>query len=98
LARQIGLLVMSCSVDFGSSGSPVFSFANGVPQIVSVVSAKAEVNGQDVSLGTSLTEPLQVLMAELDSGGGHDVPAAPRVGRLTSAGERRDTGAKFVRP
>lgn len=98
MARQIGVLVMSCSVDFGSSGAPVFSFSNGRPEIVSVVSAKAQVNGQNVSLGTSLTEPLATLMSDLAQGGGYDVPPAPRDGRITTAGERRQTGAKFVRP
>ena len=98
MARQAGVLVMSCNVDFGSSGAPVFSFENGQPQIVSVVSAKAEVNGQNVSLGTSLTRPLDLLMADLANGGGYEVPQAPREGRMTTIGERRNTGAKFVKP
>ena len=45
MARQQGVLVMSCDVDFGSSGAPVFTFDGDVPRIVSVVSAKAEVEG-----------------------------------------------------
>lgn len=98
MARQAGVLVMSCNVDFGASGSPVFSFANGEPQIVSVVAAKAEVNGLNVSLGTSLAQPLAELKANLAAGGGFDVPAAPRVNRMTTSGERRDTGAKFIKP
>ena len=52
LARQEGVLVTTCSVDFGASGAPIFTFANGGPQIVSVVSAKAQVDGKAVSLGT----------------------------------------------
>ncbi|MEY8840402.1 serine protease, partial [Cribrihabitans sp. XS_ASV171] len=40
MARQQGVLVMSCDVDFGSSGAPIFTFDGGVPRIVSVVSAK----------------------------------------------------------
>lgn len=98
MARQAGVLVMSCNVDFGSSGSPVFSFEGGKPQIVSVVSAKAEVNGQNVSLGTSLQEPLALLIADLANGGGYSIAAAPRIGRVTVNGQRRDTGAKFVKP
>ena len=42
LSRQAGVVVMSCQVDFGASGAPVFSFESGTPRIVSVVSAKAE--------------------------------------------------------
>jgi V8-like Glu-specific endopeptidase len=99
MARQSGILVMSCNVDFGSSGAPVFSFASGTPEIVSVVSAKAELNGNKVSLGTSLTQPLELLRAELAAGGGYGLPPAPQTtGRITVGGERRDTGAKFVKP
>ncbi|WP_050927931.1 trypsin-like serine peptidase [Aestuariivita boseongensis] len=98
MARQSGILVMSCNVDFGSSGAPVFSFEDGRPQIVSVVSAKAEVEGQKVSLGTSLQEPLELLKADLANGGGFPQGAAPRVNRITVGGARRETGAKFVKP
>ncbi|MGX9356065.1 trypsin-like serine peptidase [Roseobacteraceae bacterium S113] len=87
MARQKGVLVMSCDVDFGSSGAPVFSFLDGEPRIVSVVSAKAEANGQPVSLGTALEGPLQVLRVEL---------ASKR--RFQGAETRAETGAKFVKP
>ena len=98
MARQSGVLVMSCSVDFGSSGAPVFSFADGAPQIVSVVSAKAELNGSKVSLGTSLTEQLAVLQGALDAGEGFGLAPSPSAGRIAVGGARRDTGAKFVKP
>lgn len=70
LAQQEGMLVMSCDVDFGSSGAPVFSFAGGRPQIVSVISAMAEVEGRKVSLGMRLVDPLRVLRAALEAGQG----------------------------
>ncbi|MFU8777297.1 MAG: trypsin-like serine peptidase [Roseovarius sp.] len=95
LARQDGVLVMSCDVDFGSSGAPIFSFEGGVPRIVSVVSAMAEVEGRKVSLGTQLTDPLRVLQAALDGGGGVFQDAAPK---MFTSGIRRDTGAKFAKP
>ncbi len=95
LARQQGVLVMSCNVDFGSSGAPIFSFRNGEARIVSVVSAKAEVEGLPVSLGTQLEVPLALLKAELAAGKGVFQSAAPQVNRI-GAGKRRDTGAKFV--
>lgn len=98
MARQQGVLVMSCNVDFGSSGAPIFSFADGTPRIVSVVSAKADVDGQRVALGTSLDEPLARLQAQLDRGAGHNIAPPPTVNRLSVGQPRRDTGAKFIKP
>lgn len=103
LARQRGALVLSCEVDFGSSGAPVFVEIDGRPQIVSVVSAKADVRGRPVSLGTNLEKPLSELRAILRTGGGlmarGEVAAKtvkadqPRVRSLGG-----DGGAKFLRP
>lgn len=98
MARQQGILVMSCDVDFGSSGAPVFSFEDGQPRIVSVVSAKAEVQGERVALGTALEESLILLQAELAAGNGFLLDPPPRANRITVDGNRNDTGAKFVRP
>ncbi|MDJ0822022.1 MAG: trypsin-like serine protease [Paracoccaceae bacterium] len=93
ITRQEGVLIMSCLVDFGASGSPVFSFSSGRPRIVSVVSGKATAAGQPVSLGTALEAPLQVVRARLAEGIGLE----PGLERM-SAGTRNDTGAKFVKP
>lgn len=95
MARQKGMLVMSCEVDFGASGSPIFSFESGEPRIVSVISAMAEMDGRKVSLGTQLLDPIELLKSELDAGKGvfqHDAP------EMTSSSERRATGAKFAKP
>ena len=90
LARQEGILVTSCLVDFGSSGAPIFTFKDGKAHIVSVVSAKAEVDGEKVSLGTALGAPLARLRAEL---------VAQKDGEIVLVnGARRDTGAKFIKP
>lgn len=94
MARQEGVLVMSCDVDHGSSGAPIFSFADGTPRIVSVVSAKAEMRGERVSLGSVLDGPLEMLRAELDSAPGGLRPVV----RVGMGGARREMGAKFVRP
>lgn len=97
-ARQSGVLVMSCDVDLGSSGAPVFSFGNGVPRIVSVVSAMAEVAGERVSLGTQLQESLVLLRAELAAGNGvFNKDTRLRTKRIT-VGTRSNSGAKFVKP
>lgn len=95
LGRQTGVIVMTCDVEYGSSGSPVFMMNGGETQIASVVSAMAFVNGQKVALGTSLEGPLNVLL-------GHYASLGPaRIGGFQErrlVGERNDTGAKFVRP
>jgi len=97
LGGQDGVLVTSCSVDFGSSGAPIFVIQDGLAQIVSVVSAKADADGTHVSLGTALSDPLQVLHAELASKAGRQM--GPLAQKRLLAGERpKDTGAKFVRP
>jgi len=97
MARQDGVLIMSCDVDFGSSGAPVFSFEGGKPRIVSVVSAKAEVDGKRVSLGAALAEELQLLRAQFASARiGGRLPVG--VGRVQVGGARPTGGAKFIRP
>lgn len=98
LAQQDGVLITTCAVDYGSSGAPIFSFRGGRAEIVSVVSAKAEVEGQHVSLGTALGAPLALLQAELVAGKGVFQHAGPASQRLRVGGAQRDTGAKFVRP
>lgn len=98
LGRQEGVLIMSCNVDFGSSGAPVFTLAEGKPRIVSVVSAKAEVLGEQVALGTELYQPLKTLHAELAMGKGFYQAPSPRVNRIVIGEARHETGAKFIRP
>ena len=93
IGRQTGVIVMTCDVDFGSSGAPVFTVRNGETRIASVVSAMARIDGNKVSLGTSLDGPLSELMAHFAAIG----PALPGgTQRLISTGERNDTGAKFI--
>jgi protease YdgD len=98
LARQDGVLITSCVVDFGSSGAPIFVIENGEAQIVSVVSAKAEVRGEEVSLGTALGQPLAELKAELVAGRAVYLGSKPGEHRVRVGDEKTDTGAKFVRP
>ena len=102
LARRSGMLVLSCSVDFGSSGAPVFSFdEEGKARIVSVISAKAEIDGREVALGTRLKAPLADLMALMANSEPRSVVgrSGVRVFTLGGEGEAQDAGgAKFVRP
>ena len=99
MARQKGVLVMSCDVNFGSSGAPIFSMDGDTAKIVSVVSAKAEVKGTPVSLGTALKSPLARLRAELAAGRGRFSVIGSQESRNAEAIEGRTiSGAKFVKP
>lgn len=94
LARAQEMLVMSCDVDFGASGAPVLARRDGEWRIVSVVSAKAELDGQKVALGVVLSGPMAALEAALD---------APAIGRggvriRSGGGALGGSGAKFVSP
>ena len=95
LEKRNGVLVMSCDVNFGASGAPVFSFENGEPRIVSIVSAMAEIRGKKVALGASLDLPLALMREALDSGA--RLRDQSRIG-MFSDGANRDTGAKFASP
>jgi len=97
LGAEAGLYVLGCDVDFGSSGAPVFHIENGVAQIVSVISAKAELAGDRVAIGTMLQAPLAALMAQLTAGGPLE-RGAPDTVRVLRSGERNDTGALVIRP
>ncbi|MBM2577434.1 trypsin-like serine protease [Jannaschia sp. Os4] len=54
LTRDVEVLVLSCDVDFGASGAPVFLMDDGRRRIVSVISAKAEWDGRPVALAASM--------------------------------------------
>lgn len=105
LGRQPGFMVLTCNVDFGSSGAPVFVMHDGVPQIVSVISAKAEMDTRQVSLAAAMEVPLTELRQTFAATG----DAAPGVRRIgpgslvsgktgTAGGTISAGGAKFVRP
>ncbi|WP_316648434.1 trypsin-like serine peptidase [Ovoidimarina sediminis] len=101
LGRPAGTLVMSCDVDFGSSGAPVFRIVDGEPRIVSVISAKADVRGRPVSLGARLGQNLLELQVALEKG--EVAPSEPSKPVLRLAPEGVSTssssgGAKFLRP
>lgn len=97
MGQQEGVLIMDCAVDFGASGSPVFRDEAGVPRLVSVISAMAEIDGERVALGTDLAEPIAVLRLALSQGQGL-FSTPPASARVIRPGERADTGALFVRP
>jgi V8-like Glu-specific endopeptidase len=93
LARQTGVLVLSCDVDFGSSGAPIFAFRDGEARVVSVISAKAEYEGRQVALGTTLEAPLEALLGELAQ-----VSGTFRRGGAAAQGAGAAGSAKFLKP
>ena len=95
LNREEALLVLSCSVDFGASGAPVFTLRGGVARIVSVISSKADYGGSDVALGTPLQGPLLALRAAFADQSSPFQKSDPSLRVMeTGAGST----AKFVKP
>lgn len=89
MGQRADLMVLSCAVEFGASGAPVFVLRDGSVRIVAVVSAKAEVAGRAVALAVPVAGALDDLRAGLAAGAPR---AAPGVRVLSGAGG----GAKFV--
>lgn len=95
LNQEEKLLVLSCNVDFGSSGAPIFSVRDGVARVVSVVSSKADYGGDDVALGAILQGPLQTLRATLAAESSVFQKSDPAF-RTIEAGA--GSTAKFIKP
>jgi V8-like Glu-specific endopeptidase len=89
LARDHDILVLSCAVDFGASGSPVFATFDGETRIVSVISAKAEWKGQPVSLAAVMEGELDVLVSEFAR-----TPAFGPVGRTLVVEDTEPTAGR----
>jgi V8-like Glu-specific endopeptidase len=92
IAGQPEVLVLSCNVDFGSSGAPIFALRDGQVRVVSVVSAKADYQGQKVALGTALEAPLDTLLTEMQA------TSSPFAHPGTLEGGTAAASAKFVKP
>jgi protease YdgD len=65
IASDGSALILTCDIDFGSSGAPVFALRDGVAELVSVISAKAELDGEKVALAVPVDRPLAALRIEL---------------------------------
>ncbi len=84
--------VLSCSVDFGSSGAPVFDISGLVPKIVSIISAKAEQGEEPVALAVAVDEALPILMGEIEA----QLGGAAKVTGVTVISGGQGGRAKFV--
>lgn len=90
MAQRADLMILTCAVEFGASGAPVFSVKDGQVRIVSVVSAKAQVEGKPVALAVPLQVPLAALQAEM-------ALDAPRVTQGVKVLSGSSGGAKFIK-
>lgn len=90
------LMILSCAADFGASGSPVFE--EGGTDVLGVILAMGEYQGAPVSVAHRLSDPFQRLLTMAQAGEG--IWALGGQGAFTGVtpGQRRDTGAKTVRP
>ena len=95
LAGRRNALILTCNVDFGSSGAPVFSIQDGVARVVSVISAKAEVDGRKVALAVPLAEPLAALRLALEDSKAGSAQGGKTVSVLSGG---NGSGAKFLKP
>ncbi|MCU0905192.1 MAG: trypsin-like peptidase domain-containing protein [Tabrizicola sp.] len=95
LAGRRDTLILTCNVDFGSSGAPVFALQDGVVRVVSVISAKAEVDGRKVALAVPLAEPLAALRNALEDSRAGSSQGGKSVSVLSGG---NGSGAKFIKP
>ena len=97
------IVIMSCSVDFGSSGAPVFAINHGRAEVVSVVSAKGEAKldgvPSNVSFGVALGPRLDELRNALAMGDRRFI-SAPVAGQVADGPRAMSAGggARFLRP
>jgi len=98
LGRDVRALVLTCNVDYGASGSPIFVEENGALKIASVVSAKAVVKGQKVALGASLGEPLEQLLSQLRANRGVFQGKRPNGKSISEQLGNVQQTAKILRP
>jgi V8-like Glu-specific endopeptidase len=57
-AEQDDVLLLTCDVDYGASGAPVFVMSDGTAVIVSLISAMTFLGDEKLSLGVALQETL----------------------------------------
>jgi len=91
-------LILTCNVDYGASGSPIFVIDKGVPKIASVISAKAIVDGKKVALGASLGKPLEELLKQLRANRGVFQSKSPGHGTIAEQLGNKINIAKILRP
>lgn len=98
LASRATALILTCNIDFGSSGAPVFVDQDGKEQVAAVISAKAEYEGHKVALAVPVERPLSVVLDVLaQAPGAQKTVQGVRILKGGNAGAGTG-GAKFVSP
>lgn len=87
--RHDGVSVLSCDIDRGASGAPVFAAQGDALRIVSVISATLRDRATPMSLGVRLGDRVEALERVLDGDLPGDTRRMPQGARAT---------ARFVRP
>jgi V8-like Glu-specific endopeptidase len=95
LGTEGRVAVLDCPVDFGASGAPVFRDTAYGFEVVSVISAKAEMNGKPIAIAVPVEGVLADLMSQLDRASRAAAPGA----RMISGGRSAmgAGGARFLR-
>jgi V8-like Glu-specific endopeptidase len=65
LARQGQVMLLSCDVNYGASGAPVFVTGEGGPRVAALISAMTEWQGTQVAVAIELSPALDVVLAAL---------------------------------
>ncbi len=97
LGRQDGLFAFDCDVTNGASGAPVFDISAGRARIISLISAGSRDADGVVTFGMDVPRLVADLKTAFRTGDGV-FPRPDFSARQIGAGERSDTGAKFLRP
>lgn len=95
MGTQGRIAVLDCPVDFGASGAPVFRATTYGLEVVSVISAKAEMDGKPIAIAAPVEGMLADLTARL-AGAGRGVTPGVRTLSGGHAGMGAG-GAKFLR-
>ncbi len=93
-----GALALSCDVDFGSSGAPVFDTSGGRARIVSIVSRGRRSDGGHVVYGMDIAGPLARLKADMRDGLRVFPKEVVQSKRIAPGTRNTSGGARFVRP
>ena len=95
LGTEGRVAVLDCPTDFGASGAPVFRDTAYGSEVVSVISAKAEMNGKPVTIAVPVEGVLTDLMAQLDRAWRAAAPGARMISGVRSG--MGTGGAKFLK-
>ncbi|MEM8851427.1 MAG: trypsin-like peptidase domain-containing protein [Pseudomonadota bacterium] len=93
LTRGPDILVLTCDVDFGASGAPVFRSDGDALSITSIVSAMTEYEGRRVALAATVEPGLDRLVAEFAR-----VPQLTPGAKMVRPGDHKTGTMRFVQP